>query len=112
MTVEYIGLDTYLFTFPLEKKSLFDRVREVQEEVGIILNPEKLEDVATVYLEAGGLRYTFYAFRVGLEKAPRIELEPQEHTEAKWLTVEEALELPLIIGGAEILKVYKAKISS
>lgn len=32
MTVEYIGLDTYLFTFPLEKKSLFDRVWEVQEE--------------------------------------------------------------------------------
>ena len=87
-------------------------VREVEEEVGITLNPEKLEDVATVYLEAGGLRYTFYAFRVGLEKAPRIQLAPQEHTEAKWLTVEEALNLPLIIGGAEILRAYKAKFFS
>ncbi|HEX2579546.1 MAG TPA: NUDIX hydrolase [Rhabdochlamydiaceae bacterium] len=87
-------------------------VREVKEEVGITLNPEKLEHVATVYLEADGLHYTFHAFRVGLEKAPRIELEPQEHTEAKWLSVEEALKLPLIIGGAEILKAYKTKISS
>lgn len=33
MNVEYIGLNTYLFIFPLEKKSLFDRVWEVQEEL-------------------------------------------------------------------------------
>jgi len=87
-------------------------VREVKEEVGIALNPEKLEEVVTVYLEAGGLRYAFHAYRVGLEKAPLIQLEPQEHTEAKWLTVEEALKLPLIIGGAEILKAYQSRICS
>ncbi len=87
-------------------------VREVEEEVGIKLDPVTLQEVVKIYLEVDGLSYVFYAFRVRLDKAPQIKLEPQAHTEARWLTVEEALKLPLIIGGGEILKYYQAKISS
>jgi mutator protein MutT len=87
-------------------------VREVEEEVGIKLDPKKLQEVVEAYLEVDGLRYLFHAFRVRLEKAPTIRLEPQAHTEAKWLTIEEALKLPLIVGGGEILKYYQSKISS
>jgi 8-oxo-dGTP pyrophosphatase MutT (NUDIX family) len=87
-------------------------VREVNEEVGIQLDPEKLQEVVKAYLDVEGLRYVFHAFRVGLDKVPQIRLEPEAHTEAKWLTVEEALKLPLIVGGSEILKYYQAKISS
>jgi 8-oxo-dGTP pyrophosphatase MutT (NUDIX family) len=87
-------------------------VREVEEEVGIKLDPVTLQEVAKTYLDVEGLRYVFHAFRVTLDKAPQIRLEPQAHTEARWLTVEEALKLPLIIGGGEILKYYQAKISS
>ena len=86
-------------------------VREVFEEVGIKLDPAKLQEVVKAYLGVDGLRYVFHAFRVRLEKAPTISLEPEAHTEAKWLTVEEALKLPLIVGGSEILKYY-ARISS
>jgi mutator protein MutT len=85
--------------------------REVEEEVGIKLDPVELQEVVKIYLDVDGLRYVFHAFRVRLEKAPQIRLEPQAHTEARWLTVEEALKLPLIIGGGEILKYYQAKIS-
>ena len=87
-------------------------VRELKEEVGIQLDPEKLQEVVKVYLEVKDVRYIFHAFRFRLEKAPTISLEPDAHTEAKWLTVEEALKLPLIVGGGEILKYYQAKISS
>ena len=87
-------------------------VREVEEEVGIKLDPEKLQEVVKAYLDVDGLRYVFHAFRVRLEKPPQIALEPEAHTEAKWLTVEEALKLPLISGGGEILKYYQAKIFS
>jgi 8-oxo-dGTP diphosphatase len=86
--------------------------REVEEEVGIKLDSEKLQEVVKIYLEVDGLRYVFHAYRVKLDKAPQIVLGPQEHTEAKWLTVEEALKLPLIVGGGEILKYYKSQISS
>ncbi len=84
--------------------------REVEEEVGIKLDYKKLQEVVKIYLEVDGLRYVFHAFRVRLDKAPQIRLEPQAHTEAKWLTVEEALKLPLIVGGEEILKYYKSKL--
>ena len=87
-------------------------IREVEEEVGIKLDPKKLQEVVKSYLDVDGLRYVFHAFRVRLDKSPQIRLEPQAHTEAKWLTVDEALKLPLIVGGGEILKYYKAKISS
>jgi len=86
-------------------------VREVAEEVGIELDPEKLQEVVKAYLEVKDVRYIFHAFRVRLEKIPTISLEPDAHTEAKWLTAEEALKLPLIVGGGEILKYY-SKISS
>lgn len=81
-------------------------VREVYEEVGIRLDPAKLQEVVKAYLEVDQVRYVFHAFRIRLEKAPQIKLEPDAHTEAKWLTIEEALKLPLIVGGGEILKYY------
>jgi 8-oxo-dGTP pyrophosphatase MutT (NUDIX family) len=87
-------------------------VREVEEEAGIQLDPAKLQEVVKAYLDVDGLCYIFHAFRVRLDKAPQIALEPEAHTEAKWLTVEEALKLPLISGGGEILKYYQTKISS
>jgi mutator protein MutT len=87
-------------------------VREVEEEVGIELDPAKLQEVVKAYLDVDGLCYVFHAFRIRLDKAPHIRLEPEAHTEAQWLTVEEALKLPLIVGGGEILKYYKLKISS
>ena len=87
-------------------------VREMEEEIGIQLDPKKLQEVVKAYLDVDGLRYVFHAFRVGLEKLPKVMLEPEAHTEAKWLTVDEAIKLPLIVGGGEILKYYQAKISS
>lgn len=86
--------------------------REVEEEVGIKLDPEKLQEIVKVYLDVDGFCYVFHAFRVKLDKPFQIVLEPQAHTEAKWLTIEEALKLPLIIGGGEILQYYQSKISS
>ncbi len=87
-------------------------VREVFEEVGIQLDPAKLQEVVKAYLNVDGLCYIFHAFRIRLDRAPSIRLEPEAHTEAKWLTVEEVLKLSLIVGGGEILKYYKLKISS
>jgi ADP-ribose pyrophosphatase YjhB (NUDIX family) len=86
--------------------------REVFEEVGIKLDLTQLQAVVKAYLEADQVCYVFHAFRTRLKKAPLIALEPSAHTEAKWLTVEQALKLPLIVGGGEILKYYQANFSS
>ncbi len=82
-------------------------IREIYEEVGIRIDPLDLQEVVKVYIELEDARYIFYTFRVRFQKAPPITLEPDAHTEARWLTIEQALKLPLILGGAEILKYYQ-----
>lgn len=87
-------------------------VREVQEEVGIQLKPDDLHEVVKLYIRLDNVDYVFTAFRVRLLKAPKVKLDFDAHVEARWVTIEEALKLPLIIGGKEILQVYQSKISS
>ena len=81
--------------------------REVEEEVGIRLDPADLQEVVKVYIRLENVDYIFHTFRIRLQKAPSITLEAAAHTEAKWLTIDEALKLPLILGGGEILKYYQ-----
>lgn len=87
-------------------------VREVQEEVGIQLKPDDLHEVVKLYIRLDNVDYVFTAFRVRLLKAPKVKLDFDAHVEARWVTIEEALKLPLILGGKEILQVYQSKISS
>jgi len=87
-------------------------VREVEEEVGIRLDPAELEEVVRLYIRLDRVDYVFDAFKVRLRKAPSIHLDLEAHSEARWVTVEEGLQLPLILGGKEILMSYQSKISS
>jgi 8-oxo-dGTP pyrophosphatase MutT (NUDIX family) len=87
-------------------------VREVYEEVGIRLDPDRLQEVIKAYLKLENVSYVFHAFRIRLQKAPSIILEPGAHTEAKWLTIGQALKLSLIAGGKELLEYYQANFSS
>lgn len=87
-------------------------VREVQEEVGIQLKPDDLHEVVKLYIRLDNVDYVFTAFRVRLLKAPKVKLDFDAHVDARWVTVDEALKLPLILGGKEILQVYQSKISS
>jgi 8-oxo-dGTP pyrophosphatase MutT (NUDIX family) len=87
-------------------------VREVQEEVGIQLKPDDLQEVVKLYIRLDNVDYVFTAFRVRLLRMPKVQLDLDAHVEARWVTVEEALKLPLILGGKEILQAYQSKISS
>ncbi|MBS0647716.1 MAG: NUDIX hydrolase [Verrucomicrobia bacterium] len=87
-------------------------VREVQEEVGIQLNTDDLQEVVKLYIRLNNVDYVFTAFRARLLKTPKVQLDYDAHVEARWVTIEEALKLPLILGGKEILQVYQSKISS
>jgi hypothetical protein len=37
---------------------------------------------------------------------PEIDLGLEEHVESRWITIEEALQMPLMIGGKEVLEFY------
>lgn len=81
--------------------------REVYEEVGIRIRQAELEEIDRMYMRRPPLDYIFYRFRKSFLTPPVLNLSLEEHVEARWVTVEEALELPLMYGGVEAMTTYK-----
>lgn len=83
-------------------------IREVFEEVGISLEEEKgnLREIGSLYIRLPHVEYVFHRFAFRFTTLPSLNLALAEHDEARWVTVEEALELPLIAGGIEALLDY------
>lgn len=86
---------------------LMAAIRETDEEIGVSLDEKGLEDVGTVYIRLPHVDFTFYRFRTVLKTRPKLTLALDEHVEAKWVTLEEALQLPLMPGGVEALLHYR-----
>ena len=85
--------------------------REVFEETHISL-PKKLVHLGTLFCLVADFAYTFDVFWKKFEVKPSIILNKKEHTEFRWVTMEEALELDLIPGGKEVLDFCKKKSST
>lgn len=80
--------------------------REIMEEVGLILNDHDLEKVTHQYARHNQNDYIFHIFRHTFKECPPLTLGLAEHTEARWVTISEALQLPLMKGGPEALHEY------
>lgn len=84
-------------------------VREIHEEIRINIDDEGLQFIGQLYCRLPHVDYIFYVFRKQFTCFPEINLELEEHTELKWVTIGEAYKLPLISGGIEALNYYKQK---
>lgn len=82
-------------------------IREVFEETGIILSAQQLLEVGQVNIDYAEKIYIFHMFAVRITKKPKIQLNATEHEEFKWVTFEEASQLPLITGGLEVMDSYE-----
>jgi 8-oxo-dGTP diphosphatase len=79
-------------------------VREVNEETGIDLSDKTLKYFGKVYIRLPDIDFIYHMFAHELEKIPNeIVIDPGEHTEYEWMTLEEALKRPLIRGEAECI---------
>ena len=81
-------------------------VRELQEEAGLRLAPDQFEHIAKLYVRKPYSDHIFHIFRARLPNLPAVKLTSDEHEEALWVTIDEALELQLIPGGKEALGYY------
>lgn len=81
-------------------------LREADEEIGVKIDGSSLQELGTLYVRLSHMDYTFYLFCARFTKAPLIKLAIQEHEEARWVVYEDALKLPLILGGKEALDYY------
>lgn len=80
-------------------------IREVFEEVGLDIT-RGVQEIGKLYIQLPHIAYVYHMFYKKYETLPEITLS-DEHTEARWVTHEEALKLPLIAGGIEALEYYQ-----
>jgi len=89
----------------LEKGETFKEgvIREVYEEVGLSLTPSLTTDLGKLYIQRHDAEFIMHLFSFSYDVLPKVVLNLNEHTEAKWVTYEEAKKMPLIIGGLKTL---------
>ncbi|PJD95401.1 MAG: hypothetical protein CK425_08870 [Parachlamydia sp.] len=73
-------------------------MREVYEETGIDLNNTPLRFLGKVYIRYPEMDFFYSMFEASLKNYPAVVIDPAEHTEYRWMTLETTLELPLIRG--------------
>lgn len=86
-------------------------VREVMEEVGFDVDDEGLKDLGPLYCRLPHVDYVFHIFYKNFLELPEVTLGLNEHLDSIWATPEEALNLPLIVGGIEALDYFKEKVN-
>jgi 8-oxo-dGTP diphosphatase len=87
----------------LGEDPLIGAQREIHEETGLFIPLESLEPVQVFYIKRADFRIQFHVFKATLSEFPKLKLKLDENTDALWLTHHEALKLPLLGGGKEIL---------
>lgn len=81
-------------------------LREVAEETGIKLEQSKLKHIDSLYVRDGDFDVEWHQFSVKLTSEPAVKLSPSEHSEYRWVSPEEALQLPLIHDFPECIDIY------
>lgn len=82
-------------------------IREVFEEVGIKLEEKDLQEMGKIYVRHSGIDWIFHMFFSVFNQKPAISLALDEHQEYRWITIDQALELPLISGGKHAILFYQ-----
>ena len=87
-------------------------IREVHEEVGLNVDTPNLRSIGCLYARLPHVDYIYHMFCHKFSEKPLINLALDEHLESRWVSIEEARQLPLIAGGHEALDYYLKGIDS
>jgi 8-oxo-dGTP pyrophosphatase MutT (NUDIX family) len=71
-------------------------MREVREETGIDLVQSQLTQVGSYFVQHETSQFEWHVFSVQLKDFPQITISPSEHSEFRWVTLDEARTLPAI----------------
>lgn len=78
-------------------------IREIREETGIEIPKESMTYIGEFYVRYPENDFKFHIFEYELETLPEVHYNPNEHAGYCWVTLEEALQMPLIPGEDECI---------
>lgn len=71
-------------------------VREIQEETGLVLPPSQLSCFGKVFVKYPEYDFVYHIYHAKLEQKRKIAISDREHKDFKWISPENALNMPLI----------------
>lgn len=90
--------------FEQPENAVEETIREVYEETGLNLKEFPPCFKGKVYIRYPEMDFIYTMFEACLENyPPAVVIDPAEHTEYRWMTLETALKLPLIRGEDECI---------
>jgi len=81
-------------------------VRELFEETNIQLDHCQINFFTKTFVKYSDLDFVYYIFYSKLKCKPKIEIEPNEHNDYRWVSPKDALKLPLVQDLDECIKLY------
>ena len=72
-------------------------LRELREETGLILEDNELNYHKTYFVSHPGSNFLYHSYFVRLDKIPDVVIAEKEHKAFSWVTLEEALNMPLVL---------------
>ena len=80
--------------------------RETAEETGLIIPREEIKFFSTVYVKFPDYDFIYHMFHANLDAKVEIIISKDEHKGAKWISPQDAFELPLIEGLDGCIKLF------
>lgn len=81
-------------------------VRELKEELGLIVAAEDLKFFRTLYVQFPTYDITYHMFGLELEEDFAVTLDPNEHQAHAWVAPIEAMQLNLIPNNEQTIKLF------
>lgn len=86
--------------------------REVCEEIGLTIQEDEFEALGVVYVRRSDTDVILHLFRKVFLTRPVIKLKEEEHSQCRWVTINEASQLPQSTGAIKALKLYKTRLGT
>ena len=79
-----------------EENILGTMVREIQEETELVLLPSQLSYFGKVYVRYPNYDFVYHIYHIKLDQRQKVIINHKEHKDFKWISPENALNIPLI----------------